>query len=535
MTIHLSTTYSHQQGFHYNPQQKPRRVLTQPSKPGMNDGYDNENCDYILWVNDILGDTAEHQWIRYRVIDLLGFGTYGQVVKCEHLSTGKTVSVKVIKNKAAYRQQSRIEVDILTKLKEKIDKNDSKRILKLLHTFVHKNHFCMVFELLSYNIYQVLKQNQFRGFSMDLIRVFTLQLLDTLVVLKESKIIHCDLKPENMLLKSLDSPTIKVIDFGASCYENNPILMYIQSRYYRAPEIIIGAKYSSAIDMWSLGCIVAELFLGTPIFPGNSEYNQIYRITDLLGLPPPELLATGKSTSRYFNHYNQSYGPPIYRLKSREQYAKEQSVHEMEGKKYYTHTTLEDILMNHREYPSALNEQERQRGRFMPCHAKKKLNHWLVELQTRRALVDFLKHTLVLDPLLRWRPHEARLHPFITGEPMDEDSLPSSVCSSPIIKTSLTSVKENHASKSTHSLSLAANTVEESKHSTNTHLPVMITEPLPPMNYVGVSEPTLSLSKGKEKPNMRGTWRFSYHHLRPSLLGSFTEKKLMRAYKASEK
>jgi dual specificity protein kinase YAK1 len=81
----------------------------------------------------------------------------------------------------------------------------------------------------------------------------------------------------------MESPDIKVVDFGSACQETNQMYSYIQSRFYRSPEVLLGLDYSSAIDMWSLGCIVMELFLGLPIFPGTSEYNQLSRIVDTLG------------------------------------------------------------------------------------------------------------------------------------------------------------------------------------------------------------------------------------------------------------
>ena len=77
--------------------------------------------------------------------------------------------------------------------------------------------------------------------------------------------------------------TIKVIDFGSSCHEANRIYTYIQSRFYRSPEVLLNMRYTGAIDMWSFGCIVAELFLGLPLFPGSSEYNQLFRIVEMLG------------------------------------------------------------------------------------------------------------------------------------------------------------------------------------------------------------------------------------------------------------
>jgi dual specificity protein kinase YAK1 len=84
----------------------------------------------------------------------------------------------------------------------------------------------------------------------------------------------------------INNLNLKVIDFGSACFEGHSIFNYIQSRYYRSPEVILGLPYDCAIDMWSVGCISAELFLGIPIFPGNSEYDMLRRITDVLGPIP---------------------------------------------------------------------------------------------------------------------------------------------------------------------------------------------------------------------------------------------------------
>lgn len=107
--------------------------------------------------------------------------------------------------------------------------------------------------------------------SLGLIRRFAIQILQALKYLRQERIIHCDLKPENILLKSPDKSGIKVIDFGSSCFSHERIYTYIQSRFYRAPEVILGVPYTSGIDMWSFGTILAELYTGFPLFPGESE------------------------------------------------------------------------------------------------------------------------------------------------------------------------------------------------------------------------------------------------------------------------
>lgn len=94
---------------------------------------------------------------------------------------------------------------------------------------------------------------------------------------------------------------MQVIDFGSSCYENQRVYTYIQSRFYRAPEVILGAKYGRAIDMWSLGCILAELLSGHALFPGENEADQLSCIIEVIGMPPKLLLTNSKRAKIFFN------------------------------------------------------------------------------------------------------------------------------------------------------------------------------------------------------------------------------------------
>lgn len=105
--------------------------------------------------------------------------------------------------------------------------------------------------------------------------VLPLQILDALIVLRDASIIHCDLKPENILLAPPAASggalgQLKLIDFGSACFESRTVYSYIQSRFYRSPEVLLGLAYCAAIDMWSFGCVAAELFLGLPLFPGEA-------------------------------------------------------------------------------------------------------------------------------------------------------------------------------------------------------------------------------------------------------------------------
>jgi dual specificity protein kinase YAK1 len=225
-------------------------VLTHPSDPKHNEGYDNENYDLILRVGDALfsdPDPSQNAgWLKaskYTVVDILGQGTFGQVVKCRSEEDGTLVAIKVLKNKSAYFKQGLYEIGILALLNTFVDPDNTKHTLRMTDHFLFHNHLCIVNELLSINIFELIKQNNFRGITLRLVQRFVAQLLDALIGLEEYEIIHCDLKPENILLESLNTSKIRLIDFGSACMEHAPQYSYIQSRHYRAPEVLLGLQY----------------------------------------------------------------------------------------------------------------------------------------------------------------------------------------------------------------------------------------------------------------------------------------------------
>lgn len=182
-----------------------------------------------------------------------------------------------------------IEAGILQTLKEK-DPEDKRNVVRIIDSFVFRKHLVISFEMLSINLYEFIKLNNFQGVSESLVRRFAIQLLITLRYLRENNIVHCDMKPENILLRKSNKSGIKIIDFGSSTYENEQFYTYIQSRFYRAPEIMLGIRYTPAIDMWSLGCILYELFVGFPLFAGEDEKEQMQCIMEVKGLPPRSMI-----------------------------------------------------------------------------------------------------------------------------------------------------------------------------------------------------------------------------------------------------
>mmetsp|Transcript_69789 Transcript_69789/g.226991 ORF Transcript_69789/g.226991 Transcript_69789/m.226991 type:complete len:1019 (-) Transcript_69789:261-3317(-) len=301
VTTKLVETYNRcSKDYQYSLESAPKRVLTKITEATHNNGWDNGEHDYICKVGDTIMNEAGRK--TYEIQDWLGQGTFGQVIKVQQQDSPDVpqMALKIIKNKPAYFNQARVEVKVLSRLNTEFDAEDKHRIIRMLDYFVWRKHLCVVFELLSMNLYDVLKQNYFKGVTLNSIRVVSMQLLEALSCLRKAMIIHCDLKPENVMISDLNPLRIKLIDFGSACPENNTMHTYIQSRFYRSPEVLLGLPYTAAIDMWSLGCIAAELYLGLPIFPGHSEFDQVCRIVNVLGPPPARMLALGSKTKRYF-------------------------------------------------------------------------------------------------------------------------------------------------------------------------------------------------------------------------------------------
>ncbi|KFD49003.1 hypothetical protein M514_10155 [Trichuris suis] len=262
-----------------------------PLEPANNYGFDDDDGFYILMPRD-------HVAYRYEVLKVIGKGSFGQVVKAFDHKTQKCVALKIVRNEKRFHRQTDVEIRILDMLRTSDVENHSNTVRMLDH-FTFRQHKCITFELLSFNLYEVIKINRFRGLGLPLVRKFACGILQCLEVLQRHRLIHCDLKPENILLRHPSRSGIKVIDFGSSCFVDHSVYTYIQSRFYRAPEVILGCKYGMAIDMWSFGCILCELHTGVPLFPGEDEMDQMSLVMELLGMPPAKLLAKSKR-AKYF-------------------------------------------------------------------------------------------------------------------------------------------------------------------------------------------------------------------------------------------
>ena len=165
------------------------------------------------------------------------------MVKAYDNQRGESVAIKIIKSKKPFLQQAKTEIELLQFLNQK-DPTDTACIVRLQEHFMFRGHQCLVFEMLSYNLYDLLRHTTFKGVSLNLIRKFGKQILKALcfLALRDVSVIHCDLKPENILLRHPKRSAIKLIDFGSSCREGQTVYSYIQSRFYRSPRCCSAAR-----------------------------------------------------------------------------------------------------------------------------------------------------------------------------------------------------------------------------------------------------------------------------------------------------
>lgn len=215
------------------------------------------------------------------------------VLKAKHKETGDIVAIKKFKEEDSETLQKAFirEVKLLRQLKHD-------NIVKLFEAFRRKTKLYLVFEFVDRTLLEVLEESPY-GISVRckqtaLIKSYIYQLLKGLDHCHRLQIIHRDIKPENLLV-SLDQK-LKLCDFGLArvATKTGDMTEYVATRWYRAPELLLGGCYSAAVDLWSIGCIMGELIDGKPLFPGKSEIDQLYVIQNVLGPLPPkqaELLA----------------------------------------------------------------------------------------------------------------------------------------------------------------------------------------------------------------------------------------------------
>lgn len=370
---------------------------------------------------DVLND-------RYEVVADVGAGSFGRVVRCTDLRTGRSVAVKLVREHEPSCAQARREARLLTELDERLAPG-RERVVRLLDTFVLERPAplppvpagparavagaaasadsaargsgvrfqCLVLELLGDSLYDLLHSTGFQGVSIAVVRDVAAQVLQALAFLRDDSgggapVVHADLKPENLLLCEPRCASVKLIDFGSSCHADETGHTYVQSRFYRSPEVLLGLPYGPAIDVWSLGCLLAEMHSGEPLFSGVDEHDQLRRITELRGPVSPAVLrrALPARRRRFFTRAGALRPVP---------WAAEEPPRPKR--------TLRSAVA------AAAARHVSQRRPAGPAWA---LAHAETQPGEMDAFVSLLESLLAYSPEARPTPREALAHPFFSGD-----------------------------------------------------------------------------------------------------------------------
>ncbi|KDN42748.1 kinase-like protein [Tilletiaria anomala UBC 951] len=345
---------------------------------GHEDNFDDPQGYYRVTLGESLQDG------RYSVVANLGKGMFSTVVRARDTHNhNREVAIKIIRSQETMCKAGLKEMTILKKLAE-ADPEDKRHVVRLEKHFMHRNHLCMVFESLSMNLREVVKRfGKDVGLNIRAVKAYAHQMLLALSLMRKLNIMHADLKPDNILVN--DAKTIlKVCDLGsASDTSETEITPYLVSRFYRAPEIILGQPYDCAIDMWSIGCTLFELYTGKILFPGRSNNQMLLLMQELKGKFTAKQARRGTFGPAYFDNTNS------FLLND---------VDKTSGQPIVKRITI-------------AGPKQGLKAKLLPATNARIPGD---ELRLLKQFVDLLERMLELDPAKRISPKEALSHAFLS-------------------------------------------------------------------------------------------------------------------------
>lgn len=373
--------YNHNHHNHHNTKNRNDR-----SRSRDNSSYNSSNS------SDSYDDTVGHIDVqpgeiinnRYTVIKQLGIGTFGKVLQCNDSKHGDHVAIKVIRKIEKYVESAEIESNILGTIynQQKLKDRSTHLCVKLYSHFKSNGHYFMVFETLGKSLFDIIKENDYTGFNLNHTKHIAQQLLKAMDFLKSVNLIHTDLKLENILLvndksqrvwdslkkRHIEIPIdtrIKVIDFGGATFDNEKHSSIINTRQYRGPEVTLEVGWSFPSDIWSVGCMIAEIYNGDLLFSTHENLEHLCMMEKCSG-PFPQWMVEGKVAKQFFH-----------------------SDGRLKNEKLSRHS-LEDI------------------------RAMKTLSEIFTKEQGDRdsGIVDVMRKLLILDPNKRITANDALIHPF---------------------------------------------------------------------------------------------------------------------------
>lgn len=328
----------------------------------------------------ILGEIIDK---RYQIQTNLGKGVFSAVVRAIDNTTGQMVAIKIIRKQESMYKAGLKEIHTLEKLCE-ADPSDKKHVIRLERHFMHKGHLCMVFEHLSINLREVLKKfGRDVGINIRAVRAYAQQMFLGLSLLKKCDILHADLKPDNVLVNDNRSQ-LKIADLGSAFdVQDSEVTDILVSRFYRAPEIMLGIKGDFALDMWSIGCTLFELYTGRICFTGPTNNQMLKSILECRGKIPNRVLKRAEYWAQHFDNDGTFLS------------------HE------YDNVTRKEVVRRMNIVRPAPAKELRAR-----LFANSK-DLSVADAKELSLFADLLDRCLALDPLRRINPTEALRHGFI--------------------------------------------------------------------------------------------------------------------------
>uniref|UniRef100_A0A6P4FDS0 dual-specificity kinase n=1 Tax=Drosophila rhopaloa TaxID=1041015 RepID=A0A6P4FDS0_DRORH len=265
------------------------------------------------------GDILHH---RYKIMATLGEGTFGRVVKVKDMERDYCMALKIIKNVEKYREAAKLEINALEKIAQK-DPHCDHLCVKMIDWFDYHGHMCIVFEMLGLSVFDFLRENNYEPYSLDQVRHMAYQLCYSVKFLHDNRLTHTDLKPENILFVDSDytahynhkinrevrrvkNTDVRLIDFGSATFDHEHHSTIVSTRHYRAPEVILELGWSQPCDVWSIGCILFELYLGITLFQTHDNREHLAMMERILGQIPYRMARNhtlySKTKTKYFYH-----------------------------------------------------------------------------------------------------------------------------------------------------------------------------------------------------------------------------------------
>lgn len=353
----------------------------------------------------------------------LGSAAFSTAYRCVDLNSGdgdddhEEVCLKVIKNTKDFFDQSLDEIKILELLRQ-TGKCREKYIVEMRSFFYHREHLIIVTELLRQNLFEfgkfIIDNDEEPYFTMSRLAFVSRQVLIALEFVHRLGLVHSDVKPENILLSSYSRAQVKLIDFGSSCYLTDRQSSYIQSRSYRAPEVVLGLPYDGRIDIWSLGCVVAEMFTGEVTFQNDSIVSMLSRIEAICGTFPRHMIAQGRQSGRFFAKSGLLFEKVVDEKEDSGSNESDDDDDSSEQRKQYV-----DIFQ---PKTTSLAARLGFAGDLMDRFDS---GEKVTKEESRQAMfVDFVRKLLTIDPDVRPTARQALQHPWMLyAESLTEDDI----------------------------------------------------------------------------------------------------------------